>query len=497
LDLLNRYLLRVAGGHFAFASVNGIIAAVKNNGHEMSLSKNKRVGKSAFFSLLLFSVVILAPQGIGIRPWTGWPQIDVTRVAILSTLFWGLMLGAKGRWKDFFCKAPVSSVVFLFMAAWFVLTAALSAQRSFSFFVVARHLALGPLYALAFSFLAEPKDPSYERTFFFFSFLVTSLLVLMASVEFVFQCQLISPAWRTGFNSESLRSAVELVYMRGGLSLSEGPYVSNHTLGGMLCVFSGFVLGALEEKKRGGILLCVLFFMALYAAGTRAATVAVLASFTGWLILRRSIIVFLRLIICLACAAIAVVIRVVVSEGRLNYFYTVDLRGASVSGFEKSLFTFPHFAGKEFIWHFLSSYGTFGVRAMGLLQNLAQVKEWWLFGYSPGSFFMANQVHSSGFQYSDPGLFFALMFESGLPILFLCIFLLFFSLTIISRKTESKAWMPALGVVSWTIFSLSSQDLWPMLPALVMVVAAEMFTRCSSSPQVMRTSRSVDEYESS
>ena len=443
--------------------------------------------KFTTFALISFCLAIILPQGIGIRFSSYLPHIDLPRIFIVSILILGGVLFLVGRWRRCAQEAPVSCSILIVMAIWFLITACLSTSPKASILFVLRVLMIGPLYAIAFCALADKTSHNNER-YFFWILLTTGILIFIASFEFISQTYLIPSSLRTSFYDNSFyRRVIECLQRRGNGILSRGPYVSQHDFGGVLCVFSGFAWWILENRKKFGIIFAAMYIIAIYAVGTRSVTIAVVLSMVTWLISRKSIKNAKRLLLVLLIAAIVITLKLSPARARTGFFLTSDITNMEQLTPEKqkidsakaaeiteklSLSLLPHEPSEKFFYN----TGTIGIRLTGALINIDRAKHWWLFGYGPGAFLMADKVASVAAQYGDPGLLLAFMFESGLFMAALFGVLIIRSLWLGLRNTESGAWAPALGVLAWTVFSLSSGALWPMLPALVMTVLVEIWS---------------------
>ncbi|MGL1930783.1 MAG: hypothetical protein OCC45_03360 [Desulfotalea sp.] len=263
----------------------------------------------------------------------------------------------------------------------------------------------------------------------------------------------------------------------------------NHTLGGMMCVFSGLVWWFLEKKKVMGIVFCGMFFVAVYSIGMRVTTISVTVSMLVWLVYRKKIVNVLRITLALFLAVVLILLRVG-REGFLTGLFEVgDIMNSAESVSPKPLnfdyvlcsnmienFSFGFISG-DTAENFLRETGTVGIRLTGMLQNFAKIDDWLLFGYGPGAFMVPGKVTSGAIQYDDPGLFLIFMFEYGLPMFLLVGFLILYTLFLGFRSAKSGAWPYAMGVLAWSVFCLSSWAVWPMLPAFAMVIVIEIWSK--------------------
>ena len=446
------------------------------------------IKSSALLALVLFCLTIISPQGIGVRFSLSLPHIDLPRIFIIFTIVISSVLLLMGRWRTTVESAPVSCSALIMMLIWCFSTASLSESPLESVLFVARIMTIGPLYSLAFCVLAD--DPSYKKETYLFMVLTVGLLILYSNLEFISQKYLVPISWRTCFyNIDSYDWVLRRVLRRGGFILSQGPYVWNHTLGGMFCVFSGLVWLVVEKRKFIGMVFCSMFFVAVYATGMRATTIAVTMSMLVWLVYRKKIENMVRISIALCSASIFCLLKIDKEFFWQGLFHVADISNSAeiVSSkvlnldfvlvgkmIEKFSFGLISYDTAEIL---LRETGTVGIRLTGMLQNIGKIDDWWLFGYGAGAFMAPTKVSSLAVQYDDPSLFLVFMFEYGLPLALLIGLLILYALFQGFRNSKFGTWPLAIGVLSWSIFSLSSWAVWPMLPAFVMVILIEKWSK--------------------
>lgn len=454
----------------------------------MSFKDTSMVAQSSLFACVSLFLAVVLPQGIGVRFSSFLPHIDLPRIFILAVIVCGFgSFVVSKSWKSV-KHMPISCVILFCMTVWWIITAFISVSHVESILFSLKLLMIGPIYGLAFYILIDEKS-NMDRVFVWM-LITLGVLIGYALFEFIFQRYLIPNSLKTAyFNFEYYRKIIEICPRRVQGLLVKGPYITNHDLAGILCVFSGFTWWMLEKKKVWGIVFAALFMVALYAVGVRAALVAIVFSAMAFLLIRRSgkNIVRLLLAMILAVGFLSckltpkilfggifttkdiTVTMVDVSSKKMN----LDITRSS-STLSKATFNFKD---KKKCYDFLYNSGTIGVRISGFLLNLTNVKYWGLFGYGPGAFFVPNKVVSKAIQYDDPGLFFALMFESGI-IMGLLLILLFTRIFYLGlRNSKTDIWFLGVGVFAWFIFSLSSWVVWPMLPAMGMIVLIEVWAR--------------------
>jgi hypothetical protein len=304
-------------------------------------------------------------------------------------------------------------------------------------------------------------------------------------LEFIIQEYLISISYKFSFhNIERFVGYGRKITRATGLLL-QGPYLSNHELGGMLAVFSGVLLKNLEKNKFFGFILSIGYFIVVIGVASRAGFIAILISFIIWMLFRRNLINILLLGLSLVVAVCIFNARNIGND--VNYFNDINLPTEILNRSKLDLHyletnlcaqnssKFSYFQYQDVCNEIIRNQGTLSIRIAGLILNLANISNWWLFGYSPGAFMLPMQVHSSAIQYDDPGLQLIFLMEGGIPAAAIIILLALVSIKKGFKKNSS--WMMSLGILSWFIFSLSSWAVWPFVPALIMMALLERWNK--------------------
>jgi len=359
-----------------------------------------------------------------------------------------------------------------------------SANATNSFIFAARFVCLFCLYPIAFMTILRNSNVSQGYIFRIFT-MILACLIFFALLEFITQEYLIPIDYKYSFhNIERFVGYGRKITRETGLLL-QGPYLWNHELGGMLAVFSGFLLKNLEKNKFFGFILTVGYFVVVLGVASRALFIAILVSFIIWILYRRNLINTLLLGLSLVVAVCIFYARIPVNDliflGDINlpseitndlklHLHYLDIK---MCGENSSKFSY--FQYHDVCHTIINNYGTLSIRISGLLLNLANVSNWWLFGYSPGAFMISSQVHSSAIQYNDPGLQLIFLMEGGIPAAAIIILLTFVSIK--KGFKNNSSWMLSLGILSWFIFSLSSWAVWPFVPALIMMALLERWNK--------------------
>jgi len=436
------------------------------------------------YFIVFFALLLLLPQGVGVRfdpPFNF--QIDLPRIFLLLTLF-GSCAYIFNR-----SKKPISLGFFecalYFFGTWWILSSMQSANTTNSFLFAVRFVCLICLYPIAFMTFLRHSNFSQGYIFRILT-MILACLIFFGLLEFITQEYLISINYKFSFhNIERFADYGREIKRANGLLL-QGPYLFNHELGGMLAVFSGVLLKNLEKNKFFGFILSIGYFIVVIGVESRAGIIAILISFIIWMLFRRNLINILLLGLSLVVAVcifnarnigndiiyiddITSLPTEILNRNKLDFHYLeTKLCGQNSS-------KFSYFQYHDVCSEIINNYGTLSIRFSGLLLNLANVSNWWLFGYSPGAFLIPMQVHSSAIQYNDPGLILIFLMEGGIPAAAIIILLAFVSIKKGFKKNSS--WMMSLGILSWFIFSLSSCAVWPSVPALIMMALLERWNK--------------------
>ena len=113
----------------------------------------------------------------------------------------------------------------------------------------------------------------------------------------------------------------------------------------------------------------------------------------------------------------------------------------------------------------LKNTGTIGIKIAGFILNLLQLDQWWAVGYSFGSFQRPDTILSDAIQYNDPGLLQLFFLESGLFAGGLLLFFLFKAIYDGFKYDQTRPM--AVGILAWSIFALSSWEIWPLMLATI------------------------------
>ena len=218
--------------------------------------------------------------------------------------------------------------------------------------------------------------------------------------------------------------------------MSIGPFASSLSFAGVLCALGGFLLVATEKARRSTIRLRVAMFVAaVMATQSRVGVLAAAAMLAGTTLWGRSR--ERRWTLPVAATMVATILMLGGSQLRLAF-------QTAYSGVV---------AGEE-------SRGSLGRRLRNLEAMRDDFGEWWLLGFGPGSLFDADRVASSVQLFTDPGSLFAFFLESGMPAGLMLTVLVVTSIRTGSRSQIAEARAAAIGLLGFSITTLSSITPW-------------------------------------
>ena len=116
----------------------------------------------------------------------------------------------------------------------------------------------------------------------------------------------------------------------------------------------------------------------------------------------------------------------------------------------------------------LLSFGTVGMRILGLITNVLNIHDWAIIGYGTGAV-QRWDIHKSGFiNYHDPGWAQQFMFENG----FLSSLCFALACLIYAKKIfdNGKYNCNLFGICAVVIFALSARDMWIVVLPLIMLL---------------------------
>ena len=245
----------------------------------------------------------------------------------------------------------------------------------------------------------------------------------------------------------------------------------NHALSGMCAAGSGMAIYAIDKGKKWGLLFAYIFVILLISSGTRAGFYAVAIAFLLYGAWFKKFSYLLHF--SLATLATDIFYQLYVGSHAPVFFVSdISQRWISeVSSMNNVKERFDSSFRSPELRHFLSSLGPIGIKIMGFLLNFSQIEEWWMLGYGFGTFQRPGQIPSTAIQYDDPGIIQLIFLESGIFAGFLLVFILIRA-SLLSLKYESLKYY-SVGITSWSLFALSSWEVWPLL--LVMIFVFKIF----------------------
>jgi hypothetical protein len=250
----------------------------------------------------------------------------------------------------------------------------------------------------------------------------------------------------------------------------------NHALSGLCTAGSGVAIYAIDKGKNWGLLFAYIFVFLLVASGTRAGFYAVAIAFLVYCVWSKKISYLLHF--SLATLAADMFYQLYVGS-HAPVFFAGDISSdwaeqrPSINLFQDWLSSVTGLLAylSERMITYLLDLGPVGIKIIGFLLNVTQLDEWWVLGYGFGSFQRPSQVMSNAIQYDDPGIIQLIFLESGLLAGLLLVFILIRA-SLLSLKYDSLKYY-SVGITAWSLFALSSWEVWPLL--LIMVLVFKIF----------------------
>lgn len=404
--------------------------------------------RHAHIVCLLFIASILLPQGVGFKLPGGLPNMDLPRLAIiaLQAVFLAHVL-YRGK---FAVPAPRTLLLLFALTFWQIVSAYFSASPSNSLmWALGNGLSYwGFGFALIVFLGSEKYRPLVVKTLTLVGFVIAawSTIELLTQHKLVPYRNIWSNAEYELFSTALRRRIPTLDRLYDNLYItpymSIGPFANQSALAAVICALGGFTF--IRPKMRVVSTLCSVGLFALSVLGTQsragilAAFVMILLS-TLWSKPRMKWAVLLGMGIATLATFLALTLTVgksaVVEVARYSVQDAVSVNDET--GDEET--------GRGF-------YGRFA----GLMLLLSQMKQWWLFGFGPGSLLDADRVQTSIALSSDPGSFFVFFFESGLPAGLLLTAILLNSVIKGLKSEDLNVRAATLGIIGFGVTSLSS-----------------------------------------
>ena len=276
------------------------------------------------------------------------------------------------------------------------------------------------------------------------------------------QDYLVSPGMRTSFHENEQFNKTK--HIRNGILLSRGPFMWNHALNGIGIILCGVGLFVYEKKKSIGIVITFLTFLIVFSSGVRAGNIGLFISILAYSIYTRQ---FWILIHYFASLAILLLLYFLLFEMPLPFIFFGDLSYQWMAEAAQSNIETIEMGQTENIPLIsqIKNSGALGIKITGFILNILQLDQWWVLGYGFGSFQRPNTILSDAIQYNDPGLLQLFFFESGLFAGGLLLFFLFKAIYDGFKYDQTRPM--AVGILAWSIFSLSSLEIWPLMLATI------------------------------
>lgn len=417
---------------------------------------------------IVLGLILLFPHGLGVR--LPISHIDAPRFSIIAIIFVGAILYFR-RWIisrkiDF----PPGSIPMVVVMALIFFSAILSNNIFVSMLLTTQMLALWFVFPLAF--IAVYPDDFCGESLNKSLMVIFSTLLIMSLIEVITQSYIVRPEWRTNYYGvEGYEWFSNRQLFRGGVLLPQGPFTWNHTLSGISCVGIAIALWAIERFKAYGLMFAYALFALIIIAGVRAGMVGCLVSVALYAIWFRQPFILLHLI----AATVGTELLYLLSFGKhLPILFGEDISAAWTAGISSNQVTQDTFENSyvnflpEKVLDFIYELGTVGVKIAGFLANLANIDDWWALGYGFGSFQRPSEVTSTAIQYNDPGIIQLIFLESGIfaGVIFILILI---RAVLIGLKYQTTKYY-SVGITAWTIFAVSSWDVWPVSFVMLFVL---------------------------
>lgn len=416
------------------------------------------------YALIILGLLLLIPQGIGYRFSMG--MVDVPRITMMLTVAIGGVFYLRHWISARRMVFPSGSKFIVLLMALISLSAFTSSNPSASSLLAIQHLTMWFLFPLAFLLLV--KDDHDVANLNNGLMVIFIIIMMMVFVEVATQRYIIPPEWRTGFYGfEGYEWFSERVLRRGGLLLPQGPFTWNHTLSGLGCIGVGIALYAMDRYKTAGLIFAYVFFMMIAVAGVRAGAAGCLIAIVLYSIWFRNPMIIIHFVGGILAVEI---IYLAVFGQHIPILFTGDISTSWSQEVEVNHETFKRFqdTSSTTLADIIKHFGTIGVKIAGFALNLVNLGDWWANGYGYASFQRPSKIASSAIQYNDPGVVQLIFLESGLLAGGLFVFILVRAV-LIGLKYDSMKYY-SVGITAWSIFALSSWDIWPVIFAILFVL---------------------------
>jgi len=407
--------------------------------------------------IFIFMAILLIPHGMGVRFSIG--HIDIPRLVILLTTFYGFYLYLLSWIKAKKIILPEGAKLLAGFSSILILSAIFSSNLTASLTLCLQLLTIWVFFPLAIVKIFE--NEGIEILYKAFGIIIV-ILSLYAFYELVVQDYLVPPEIRTSFHENEQFNKTK--HIRNGVLLSRGPFMWNHALSGIGIILCGVGLYAYEKKKSIGIVITFLTLLIVFSSGVRAGNIGLFIGILAYSIYTRQ---FWILIHYFASLALVSLLYFLPFGTPAPFVFSADLSYEwMASAAQSNQIIIEKFEALGIPLFFeLKNTGTIGIKIAGFILNLLQLDQWWAVGYSFGSFQRPDTILSDAIQYNDPGLLQLFFLESGLFAGGLLLFFLFKAIYDGFKYDQTRPM--AVGILAWSIFALSSWEIWPLMLATI------------------------------
>lgn len=434
----------------------------------------------SYCALAMLCASILLPQGVGLRLAPSLPNLDLPRFMMLAML--ALLLTQAPKFDaSAFRHAPRTLGLLIGISIWHFLSATASSSPRWSMLWAIGNVITYWGFAFAVIVLAGPIVREQKLAHVLLA--LAALLALWSAFEFITQIRVIAErniyaGAEHVLYSPSLRRRVLVNGVEIAMPImSIGPYAINLTLGAVLCALGGFLLVRHYVSNVLYILAVTLFVFAILSTQSRVAAIAtglmLLIAFV-WATSRRDRIY----IVLSSIAAVAIFVLIFGPSDFLLAFGNKFFGGVILNGDVAQSGSAP------------GDSGTVQARWYGLTLLWEQIGKFWLLGYGPGSVSDAARTGTTLGFYSDQGSFFGFFLELGLVGGSMIAIALLASMVEGIRSRDAKTRAAALGLIGFSVTTLSSVTPWGWGVALVLAGLVESWARTSNAPTPVPVKRS-------
>ena len=437
---------------------------------------SKKIAAKNFLPTVILMSIFLLPHGFGYRFPIG--HLDAPRLTLLCVvIFWFVVVSREVLKSKSLALLPGMPLVFFQVCL--ILLSAIFSTNSFASLVLAVQMCtLWFVFPYCFfdTFKETMREDYINRTLI----LITIVLCLFASLEFFSQSYIVHPTFRTSFVNEPSFHFFMSTISRSGSILAQGPFTWNHTLSGVCAAMAGTLIYVTDKyQNRWGFVFSLVYVMLLMSTGVRAGYFGVLLALICYSVFQNKYN-YLSFFIVASFAVNLLYKFYVGNDAPVFFTYDIDVKWldetpAKMNNFRDFLDysdECPAFVPCSEIVKWLMHFGPIGIKLVGFVSNFMNWEDWWFLGYGFGSFQRPDAIASTALQYDDPGLIQLVFLEAGLIAGFLLVFILTRAVILSFRHESLRNF--SLSIASWSLFAVSSWDVWPLL--LIMLYVFLIFT---------------------